>query len=96
MILLARLQWAECVFGQSTAKVYLMNDTEEHPRGEWAQYCPSFDGGEPYSGEFGVEGEKFFKAVQGGDQDGRLRALRGNCKVNQRDRMPDNGVRPAT
>ncbi len=36
------------------------------------------------------------KAVQGGDQDGRLRALRGNCKVNQRDRMPDNGVRPAT
>lgn len=62
----------ECVFGQSTAKVYLMNDTEEHPRGEWAQYCPSFDGGEPYSGEFGVEGEKFFKAVQGGESDPRF------------------------
>ena len=42
--------------GSGVAKIFVQNDTEAHPHGEWAQYRPRL-GGEPLDGKFGAEGE---------------------------------------
>lgn len=57
----------------SVAKLYLKNDTDAHPDGEWAEYFPSPDGDRPKSGRFGVEGVAGYRVAEDGSApDARL------------------------
>ncbi|PWM73111.1 MAG: hypothetical protein DBX59_05290 [Bacillota bacterium] len=57
----------------SVSKIYLKNDTAAHPDGEWAEYFPSPDGGEPKSGKFGNEREADYRVAEdNGNPDARL------------------------